>query len=354
MTQERSFSQEQLPLSIRRITIAEPHGPCGGVNAAVRFTDKLLRVVDGREPVYTFNEVVHNHKTNRRFEERGLVVIRDRLPDGERDYTKLPKISLYLSSAHGYKESDIKAALDRGCIVFITECPLVTKEKKKTIKAVKDNKEVVYFGKEGHPESRAVSSVATAESFHLITSASDIEKITIDPAKEYVFLNQTTMSQKDIRALKDKALDMIPFVNIGTKEDGCYATDNRQEAAAALMHYADGLLVVGSGDISNNTANLAKVGSNVLKPTYIINGVEEINWLSFQKGSGIEDLVLTSGASCDEEDFLEVIDFFEKRGVEVIYQEPLVIENEAEFPIEATKNLKLLEERYRNWPALKK
>lgn len=350
MTQERSFSQELLPLSVGRVTIAEPHGPCGGVNAAVRFTDKLLRIVNGREPVYTFNEVVHNHKTNKRFEDRGLVVIRDRLPDGERDYTKLPRNSLYLSSAHGYKDSDIQAAIEKGCIEFITECPIVTKEKRRTVKAVNDNKEVVYFGKKGHPESRAVASVVSAENFHIINNALDIEAININPTKEYVFLNQTTMSQRDIRALKEKTLDTIPLVSIGSKEDGCYATDNRQEAAAALMHYADALLVVGSGDISNNTTNLAKVGRDVLRPTYIVNGVEEINWLAFQKGSGIEELVLTSGASCDEQDFLAVIDSFESRGVEVVYQEPLVVENEAEFPIEATKNLVLLKERYRNWP----
>lgn len=354
MTPEALLIPEIKYISVRKITIAEPHGPCGGVNAAVRFTDKLLRIVAGRESVFTFNEVVHNHKTNRRFEERGLVVIRDRTPDGERDYSKLPPNSLYLSSAHGYKDSDIQEAQARGCIVFITECPLVTKEKRRAVRAIKQGKEVVYFGKKGHPEPRAVSSVAPPDRFHLVSNAEDLEKLKVDPNTKYVFLNQTTVSQRDSRELKDMALEIIPVVSLDTKEDGCYATDNRQEAVAALMHYNDGLLVVGSGDISNNTANLAKVGQDVLNATYVVNGIEEINWLWFQKGSGIEKLVVTSSASCDENDFLEVIAGFEARGVEVVHQTPLVIENESEFPIEATKNLRLLDERYANWPVAQK
>ncbi len=350
MSPDRLHSPEIGLLSVRRITIAEPHGPCGGVNAAVRFTDRLLRIVTGREYVYTFNEVVHNHKTNKRFEDKGLMVIRDRTADGERDYSKLPRNSLYLSSAHGYDEKDIQSALARSCTPFITECPLVTKEKRRTIKAISGGKQVVYFGREGHPEPRAVSSVAPPDKFHLVTSAKDLEELNVDPAIEYVFLNQTTMSQRDTRGLKATALEMIPLVSVDIKEDGCYATDNRQEAVAALMEDNDALLVVGSGDISNNTENLAKVSQDVLKPSYIINGVEEIDLSIFQRGSGIEDLVLTSSASCDEEDFLEVVDLFESRGVEIVHQKPLVIENETEFPIPAYQNLPLLEQRYKNWP----
>jgi len=354
MTPEALIIPEIGSISVLRITIAEPHGPCGGVNAAVRFTDKLLRIVAGREPVFTFNEVVHNHKTNRRFEERGLVVIRDRTPDGERDYSKLPPNSLYLSSAHGYRDSDIEEAEKRGCIAFITECPLVTKDKRRAKRAVAQGKEVIYFGKNGHPEPRAVSSVVPQEKFHLISSSEDLEQLDVDPNQEYVFLNQTTVSQRDTRGLKNSASVVIPLVSIDSKEEGCYATDNRQEAVAALMHYSDGLLVVGSGDISNNTANLAKVGQDVLKATHIVNGIEEINWLWFQKGSGIEELVATSSASCDENDFLEVIAGFEALGVEIMHQTPLVVENESEFPIEATKNLRFLDERYVNWPAPQK
>ncbi len=349
MSPDRPTSSEYIPISVRRVVIAEPHGPCGGVNAAVRFTDKLLRIVAGRESVYTFNEVVHNHKTNKRFEERGLVMIRDRTLDGERDYSKLPRNSLYLSSAHGYKDSDVQAAIERGCIVFITECPLVKKEKKRAVKAIEKGGEIVYFGKAGHPEPRAVSSVAPPDKFHIVTSQEDLDKLRINPLTNYTFLNQTTMSQKDIRGLKDRAMEIIPLVDVGAKEDGCYATDNRQQAVAALMYGADALLVVGSGDISNNTVNLAKVGQYVMKPTYIVNGSDEINWLAFQRNSGIEELVLTSGASCDENDFQEVVAEFEKRGVEVVHQQSLVVENDTEFPIEATRNLILLEERYKNW-----
>lgn len=347
MYQERLQPQETEGTSVRISTIAMPHGPCSGVDVAIQKTREILEIVGKREPVYTFNPVVHNHRVNRSFKEMGLVVVADRIADDDWDWSKIPDNSILILPAHGSKPSDTEIAIGKGCLVFDMECLLVTKEHEEIKKAVDEGRRIIFFGKEGHPEPRGSLAQVPNETIHFIARPEDLDSLEFDPDYEYEFFNQTTQSLRDIKEARERAQELIPLIHINSKRGGCYATDNRQNAVEALMNNHDGLLVVGSGDISNNTRNLAKVGFNLGKPSYIVDDFSEIKWKEwFPTSSGIERLALTSGASVPEGDFQEVVVKIEAVGIKVGYQTAIINERVSQFPIKAQKNLQLLRERY--------
>lgn len=363
MSTERNFgdlSKEQIGISVREVVVAEPHGPCGGVNAAIKFTHQLLDRVANREKVYTFNPVVHNHRVNADFEKKGLKLIEDRDESGDWDWSKVPDNSLVLLSAHGAKPSDTEIAEAKGCIVFDTTCVLVENEHSEVKKAVGDGRHVLLFGKSGHPEPRGTLAQVLPEFITLVSNEDDLRSMEVKPGVHYEFANQTTQSQRDISKLKLLAEDLIELIHVNPNRGGCYATDNRQNAVEDLVlkarEMAGGLnahaaLIVGSGDISNNTANMARIPEEEGVQVRIINGMNEIPWQMFAADSGKTRLLISSGASVPEEHLEEVLAEFEKRGARITYQVPIVVEKETTFPLKATKKLFLLEERYTNWSA---
>ncbi len=360
MSSERPDSPENQETSLRKVTKLQPTAMCGGVVAAVNFTELLLSKVAGREPVYAFNPIVHNHNINRRHQSLGLVVISERTEDGDWPHHLVPNNSLFLPPAHGHTERDIEILEAKGCLIFPTVCTLVVNEWDEVEEAVGKGKMVLLFAKSGHPEPRGTLSRAPKDSIRIIEKAEDIDQYVrssnYDPSREHVMANQTTQSIKDIREARQRAIDLIPIIDVNDKRGGCYATDNRQKAAeiALTQEGADALLVVGSGDISNNTRNLAKVAWDLGKPGLIVNDAREIDWGQFRSGSGIEHLAITGSASCEDEDLDGVVDAVSSRGVELYYQDPVVKEKRTEFPIPGTKIMPLLELRYRNWPVPQK
>lgn len=367
MTPEANFSQgldvlnhkEVEPISVRAATVLEPHGMCGGVVAAVNFTESLLKKVAGREPVYAFNQIVHNHAINKRFEMLGLKVS-EKKPDGDWPYDAVPPESLCLLPAHGHKPEDLKILELKGCIIFTTACSLVKKEWKEVRDAAESGKKILLFGKKDHPEPRGTMAQVPEDSIVLVSSARDIENFVsgpnFNPENDYVMANQTTISIRDIRDVRKRAIELIVNLDVNDRRGGCYATDNRQKAAEVFLAEQGGhaLLVVGSGDISHNTYNLAKVAWDLKKPAWIVNGPEEIDWSWFLPSSGIEKLGVSSGASCAEEDFLSVVDALVRKNIDVEYQMPAAREKKTEFPIDGVKKLHLLDERYANWPVFNK
>ena len=82
-----------------------------------------------------------------------------------------------------------------------------------------------------------------------------------------------------------------------SKDDICYATQNRQEAVKELVPQADAVLVLGSQN-SSNSKRLAELAAAHRRPAYLIDGKDEIrdDWFT-----GEETVLVTAGASAPEE-----------------------------------------------------
>ncbi|MDR5612227.1 MAG: 4-hydroxy-3-methylbut-2-enyl diphosphate reductase, partial [Arsenophonus sp.] len=80
------------------------------------------------------------------------------------------------------------------------------------------------------------------------------------------------------------------------KDDICYATTNRQEAARELANKADIVLVVGSKN-SSNSNRLAELAQRAGKPGYLIDSADDIqeHWLK-----NMQIIGLTAGASAPD------------------------------------------------------
>ena len=114
-----------------------------------------------------------------------------------------------------------------------------------------------------------------------------------------------TRSAVIIRALKRR----FPQIVGPSRDDICYATQNRQEAVRELAPAADLVLVVGSRN-SSNSLRLVEVARAEGAPLHLVDGPEEIDpaWLR-----GVSTVLLTSGASVPEELFEKVLDWFRLR-----------------------------------------
>ena len=89
----------------------------------------------------------------------------------------------------------------------------------------------------------------------------------------------------------------FPHIVGPSKDDICYATQNRQEAVKELVPGADVVLVLGSQNTSNSM-RLAELATSCGKAAYLIDGKEEIrdDWFA-----GGETVLITAGASAPEE-----------------------------------------------------
>jgi len=94
-----------------------------------------------------------------------------------------------------------------------------------------------------------------------------------------------------------------------SRDDICYATQNRQEAVKDIVPEADLVLVLGSQN-SSNSLRLAELGRGYGKPAHLIDGAREIReeWLK-----GVNTVLITAGASAPEEVVQECVSYLQDR-----------------------------------------
>ena len=331
------------PISVETVRVIGNRGPCGGVNMAVETTDMVLRMVNGRQPVYTTNEIVHYPEVMDEFTNMGLVLVPsvEDIPDG----------AITTWSAHGHTPEDDAKAKEKGLITIDTTCTLVEKVQNLAKREVGRGNIVPYLGSEKrgktHPETRSILGHAEARiaeladageeyigSIVLVQSAEDARKIELRPGQHATLLSQTTMSVKETKGIRDELKeDLGDRLDTRTEAGICLATNNRQHALAEYGTYndVDGFIVVGDISISHNTKELAKLAGS-LRPTIALASETELDESSFPLGGPIKTLALTSGASVPDRNApIRILNWFQERGAKIVYDEPLIDEHTASF-----------------------
>jgi len=246
--------------------------------------------------------IVHNRYVVEAFNELGIISL-----EGEDRLSLLDKIEsgTVILTAHGVSPMVRKKAEEKGLTIIDATCPDVAKTHALIEGKTNSGYEVIYIGKNGHPEPEGAIGVSP-EHVHLITSEEDVEKLKINPDKVLI-TNQTTMSQWDIVYIMNKALEKYPKAQV--YNEICMATQTRQEAVAEQSKDCDIVIVVGDPK-SNNTNRLAKVAEEVAGvKAYRIAELSELNidWLK-----GKDKVAVTAGASTPTQLTKEVISFLEK------------------------------------------
>ncbi|MEI8375762.1 MAG: 4-hydroxy-3-methylbut-2-enyl diphosphate reductase [Planctomycetota bacterium] len=281
-----------------QIILAAPRGFCAGVNMAIESLEKAVALYG--TPIYVYHEIVHNRWVVEHFKDKGVVFV-DNLEE-------VPENSYLLFSAHGISPQIRRQSEARKLKTIDATCPLVTKVHLEAIRFARNGYTILLIGHSGHDEVIGTMGEAP-EAFRLVQTVEDAATIEIESSDQLAYLTQTTLSVTETANITAKLKERFPRIVMPTKEDICYATQNRQEAVRTLSDQADVLLVVGSYN-SSNSRRLAELGKARKVPSYLIDGPDDIDLAWFQ---GSETVLITAGASAPESVVQECVDMLRGR-----------------------------------------
>jgi 4-hydroxy-3-methylbut-2-enyl diphosphate reductase len=269
-----------------KIILANPRGFCAGVNMAIESLERALELFGA--PLYVYHEIVHNRPVVERFRKRGVVFV-DAIEE-------IPHGATVLYSAHGVAPAIRAASAARDLKAIDATCPLVTKVHLEAVRFARDGYTILLIGHEGHDEVLGTMGEAPAH-IRLIETEADVEKLDLPPDAKLAFLTQTTLSVDDAEIIIRAVRRRYPQVVGPSRDDICYATQNRQEAVKELARQSDAVIVLGSQN-SSNSRRLAELAEALGKPAYLIDGVCDLPDDCF---TGEETVLVTAGASAPEE-----------------------------------------------------
>jgi 4-hydroxy-3-methylbut-2-enyl diphosphate reductase len=269
-----------------RIILANPRGFCAGVNMAIESLEQALELCG--KPLYVYHEIVHNRPVVARFQKLGVIFVDD--------IAEVPAGATLLYSAHGVSPMVRAASADRNLRAIDATCPLVTKVHLEAVRFAREGYTIILIGHEGHDEVLGTMGEAP-EHIRLVEDVHDVECLKVAPGTKLAYLTQTTLSVDDAQVIIDALRRRFPQIVGPSRDDICYATQNRQEAVKELAQEADVVLVVGSQN-SSNSMRLAEIAQSSGKTAYLIDSAGEIaaDWFN-----GAETVLVTAGASAPEE-----------------------------------------------------
>ncbi|MBK9445850.1 MAG: 4-hydroxy-3-methylbut-2-enyl diphosphate reductase [Betaproteobacteria bacterium] len=299
------------------VILANPRGFCAGVERAIAIVERALEKFGA--PIYVRHEVVHNKFVCDDLRAKGAVFIEE-LAD-------VPAGSTVIFSAHGVSKSVRDEAEKRGLKVFDATCPLVTKVHVEVAKMRRDDREIVMIGHKGHPEVEGTLGQSSA-GMYLVETAEDVAQLRVRNEKKLSYVTQTTLSVDDAAGIVSSLQERFPLIQGPKKDDICYATQNRQEAAKELAARCDFIIVVGSQN-SSNSNRLREVAVARGVDARMVDNASEIDpaWLLGKQRVGV-----TAGASAPEVLVDQVIERLRSLGVATLRQDDGMREN-VSFPL---------------------
>ena len=158
---------------------------------------------------------------------------------------------------------------------------------------------------------------------YLVETEADVAHLGVPIPSRLSYVTQTTLSVDDADKIVSALKDRYPEITGPKRDDICYATQNRQDAAKELATKADVVLVVGSQS-SSNSRRLCEVAANFGARAYLIDHADQIDlaWLN-----GAESVGITAGASAPEILVKSVVDRLREVYSGVIVNQPGVKED---------------------------
>ena len=163
---------------------------------------------------------------------------------------------------------------------------------------------------------------------YLVETAEDVAKLQVGNEEKLSYVTQTTLSVDDAAEIVLALRERFPLIQGPKKDDICYATQNRQEAAKELAARCDFIIVVGSPN-SSNSNRLREVAVARGVDARMVDNASEIDpaWLHGKLRVGV-----TAGASAPEVLVGQVIDRLRSLGVATLRQDDGMSEN-VSFPL---------------------
>ncbi|MGN1399602.1 MAG: 4-hydroxy-3-methylbut-2-enyl diphosphate reductase [Erysipelotrichaceae bacterium] len=263
-----------------------PSGYCKGVIRAIQTVKDTIKSYPDKK-IYVLGMLVHNRFVVEALKQQNVITLQS---DCKNKYQLLDEIDdgVIIFTAHGIDKKIKQYAIDKGLIVVDATCSDVLKIMDIVSDHLSRGYDVIYIGKNNHPESQAILSLS--DKVHLVTDAADIAELTVENEK-ILITNQTTMSMFETEKAVQDIFQKYPLAILA--KEVCDATKQRQLAVSKLND-VDCLIVV--GDVrSNNTAQLAKIGQD--KGIKTVLKIEKAADLAGYDFSVYDTVAITSGAS---------------------------------------------------------
>ena len=308
-------SETAVATRIQEIVLAGPRGFCAGVDRAIDIVELALQVCP--YPVYVRKEIVHNRHVVEALRAKGAHFVDelDEVPDG----------ATVIFSAHGISPAVREEAQRRGLSVIDATCPLVTKVHLEAIRYAREGYSIILVGHADHDEVVGTMGEAPDRMF-LIAHPEDVDRLDVVDPEKVAYLTQTTLSVDDTRDCIEALRRRFPKIVGPSKDDICYATQNRQAAVKTVASEVDVLLVIGAAN-SSNANRLVEVSRVMGTPSYLINDKNDVRaeWIEGARRVGV-----TAGASTPEFLVSEVVEEVRRaHGADV--REVHVVEEDVRF-----------------------
>lgn len=272
-----------------------PRGYCQGVVRAIQTARKTAQQNQG-VPITMLGMIVHNQYVVDACTKAGIRFVEDPHKTREELLDEIEE-GIVIFTAHGISPQVRKKAVQKGLKVVDASCPDVIRTHEIVMAAVNADRDVLYIGKKGHPESEG--TVGLSQRVHLITCCEDVKKYL--HLKNVFITNQTTLSLLDTKKIIEACLEVYPDAEVA--QEICNATTVRQEAVMKLKD-VDLLIVVGDPR-SNNSNQLRKIGMDAGIPECLL--IESAQSLKESDVKEKNRIAITSGSSTPNELTSQVI-----------------------------------------------
>lgn len=268
-----------------RVVLAQPRGFCAGVERAIEIVERAIAKFG--PPIYVRHEIVHNRNVVEDLRKRGAVFVDE--------IDEIPPGAMTIFSAHGVAKRVEEVARERQLPVIDATCPLVSKVHAEGRRYAAQGREIVLVGHAGHAEVDGTMGQIPGP-VHLVQTVADVATLEPGTPNMLAYITQTTLSVDDTRGIIHALEARFPGIVGPDVRDICYATQNRQQAVHDLAKQVDLILVVGSKN-SSNSNRLAEIGTELGKPSYLIDDASALRpeWFI-----GVNIVGLTAGASAPE------------------------------------------------------
>ena len=258
-------------------------GACYGVQRAL---DLALKAVEDGGCAYTLGPLIHNPQVVAQLAERGV-----RAVDGVEDVAGAGTVVI---RSHGVTPEVKRSVAACGLPLVDATCPHVARAQRAAADLAEQGRHVVVVGEEGHPEVEGLVACAreAGAPVSVVAGPDDLPETLEGPVGVVVQTTQTREAlDAVVAALEERGVQLL------VKNTICFATRQRQEAAAALAGEVDAMVVIG-GRNSSNTTRLADICAAACPRTHHVESPDEIDpaWLA-----GCAVVGVTAGASTPEE-----------------------------------------------------
>ena len=283
------------------VKIFEPISFCFGVKRAIELVNKIREEYPYNN-IYLFGELIHNKSVMDELALKGIKVIEFSKNSAKVKLNSFKADDIVIFSAHGHDKNYEEILIKNGVKYFDSTCPIVKVNLNRISKA---NGDVIFVGKEDHPETLA--SLSKGKNVYLYDINSKFDYSQIKSEQVYV-MNQTTLSIFELKKIFKDIKEHFP--NAIFTDEICNESRIRQENIASISDDYDLVIVIGDKNSSNTTKLFDIANKNKNRKNYLVSNLDEVKTIDLSQHKKV---ALFSGTSCPKYIIDEVYEYL--RGI---------------------------------------